>query len=218
LPHHPGNKKICPKSNAIFVRNLVTWSKTVQNPHPITCEQNRRAPGYPKQNIVAGALQSSPASISSLEELQSLLGKALTGGDPKPVTAVPQSTKPLTVDDVQNMIRQTLPNTGKVSSSNATLPGMRNGKWLLDSGASNHMTFDCTSLSQTQPMTSSSVIYTADGSPTVATHTGSIMTKRLSVPKVLFIPKLSMNLLSVGQLCESGLIVTFKSSGCIDCN
>lgn len=42
--------------------------------------------------------------------------------------------------------------------------------------------------------------------------------KRLSVPKVLFIPKLSMNLLSVGQLCESGLIVTFKSSGCIDCN
>jgi hypothetical protein len=42
--------------------------------HPITCEQNRRAPGYPKQNIVAGALKSSSASISSLEELQSLLG------------------------------------------------------------------------------------------------------------------------------------------------
>jgi hypothetical protein len=34
LPHHPGNQKICPKSNAIFVINLVTWSKTVQNPHP----------------------------------------------------------------------------------------------------------------------------------------------------------------------------------------
>jgi hypothetical protein len=48
---------------------------------------------------------------------------------------------------------------------------------------------------------------------------GSVINERLSVLNVLFIPKLSMNLLSIGQLCEFGLTVMFNSSGCVvqDC-
>jgi hypothetical protein len=64
------------------------------------------------------------------------------------------------------------------------------------------MTFDYMNLSQTQPMTSPSVIYTSDGSPIVATHIVSVLIEKLSVPNVLTeklsVPKMFMNLLYVG--------------------
>jgi gag-polypeptide of LTR copia-type/Zinc knuckle len=101
---------------------------------------------YAKQNIVVGAMQSSPASISTLEELQSLLGQTLIRRDSQAITVVQQSPRHLTADDVQNMIQQALANTGTASSTSTTPSGMQNGPCLLDSGASNYMTFDYTTL------------------------------------------------------------------------
>ncbi|CAL9017369.1 unnamed protein product [Prunus brigantina] len=83
------------------------------------------------------------------------------------------------------------------------------------------MTYDPSSFHHSTPITSSPIIHTADGSLVIASYIGySInnyikITNALSLPDVFLIPKLSMNLLSVGQLCDLGLNVIFSSSGCI---
>jgi hypothetical protein len=46
------------------------------------------------------------------------------------------------------------------------------------------------------------------------THKGSISLSNLSLPYTYLIPKLSFNLISVGQLCDLGYELTFSSSGC----
>ena len=57
-------------------------------------------------------------------------------------------------------------------------------------------------------------IQTANGSHIVASHTGSVSTPTLSLSDTYFIPNLTLNLISVGQLCELGFDLWFGSSGC----
>ena len=45
-------------------------------------------------------------------------------------------------------------------------------------------------------------------------HIGYVFVSNLSLSNTFLIPKLTLNLLSVGQLCELGLNVIFTSSGC----
>ena len=47
-----------------------------------------------------------------------------------------------------------------------------------------------------------------------ATHIGPVSTSNLSITSTFHIPKLVINLISVGQLCDLGLTVIFSSSGC----
>jgi hypothetical protein len=58
-------------------------------------------------------------------------------------------------------------------------------------------------------------ITTADGSAMTVSHVGSISTPNLSVFDVFCVPKLHLNLLSVGQLTELGLNLFFSSRGCL---
>jgi hypothetical protein len=57
-------------------------------------------------------------------------------------------------------------------------------------------------------------IYTANGSHLDVSHIGSISTHRLSISDTCLVPNLSLNLLSVGQLCELGLELHFSKRGC----
>uniref|UniRef100_A0A2N9HRZ2 Integrase catalytic domain-containing protein n=1 Tax=Fagus sylvatica TaxID=28930 RepID=A0A2N9HRZ2_FAGSY len=59
------------------------------------------------------------------------------------------------------------------------------------------------------------LITTADGSAMTVSHVGSISTPNLSVSDVFCVPKLHLNLLSVGQLTELGLNLFFSSRGCL---
>uniref|UniRef100_A0A2N9GFN4 Integrase catalytic domain-containing protein n=1 Tax=Fagus sylvatica TaxID=28930 RepID=A0A2N9GFN4_FAGSY len=58
-------------------------------------------------------------------------------------------------------------------------------------------------------------ITTADGSAMTVSHVGSISTPNLSISDVFCVPKLHLNLLSVGQLTELGLNLFFSSCGCL---
>uniref|UniRef100_A0A2N9I8J5 Reverse transcriptase Ty1/copia-type domain-containing protein n=1 Tax=Fagus sylvatica TaxID=28930 RepID=A0A2N9I8J5_FAGSY len=58
-------------------------------------------------------------------------------------------------------------------------------------------------------------ITTADGSAMTVSHVGSISTPNLSISDVFCVPKLHLNLLSVGQLTELGLNLFFSSRGCL---
>lgn len=71
------------------------------------------------------------------------------------------------------------------------------------------------------PMHSYPKNHVVDGSVTIASHIGSIKTTNgLFVPEVFFVPQLSTQFLSVGQLCDIGLIILFYSSSFVvhDCS
>jgi hypothetical protein len=87
--------------------------------------------------------------------------------------------------------------------------------WYIDSGAFNHMVFDQNMFNTSRRLYYSPIISTANGSTMTAKSIGSVsVSRKLSVPDVLLVPELSMNLLSVGQLCDQGHSVTFFSNGC----
>ena len=56
-------------------------------------------------------------------------------------------------------------------------------------------------------------IYTTDGTPMPVSHKGTISCPYLSFSDTFHILKLSLNLLSVGQLCESGVDLLFTNHG-----
>ena len=92
-------------------------------------------------------------------------------------------------------------------------PGKSSGIWILDSGASNHMSPNLSSFGSFCP-TSSLPVMTADGTPMPSTGVGTIDSPNLSLSNVYHIPKLTMNLVSVGQLCDAGYSVSFSSTFC----
>jgi hypothetical protein len=88
-----------------------------------------------------------------------------------------------------------------------------NSPWFFDSACYNHMTTDINLLSSKTPVFSLPPIYTANGTKMTITHTSHVTTPNLSLPEMYHIRNLTLNLISVGQLCEKELIVIFSSSG-----
>lgn len=86
--------------------------------------------------------------------------------------------------------------------------------WYLDSACCNHMTSNSSIFTTTTQPAYSPIVYTADNSIMHVQHVGSVQTSSLSVPDVFQVPQVSLNLLSVGQLCELGIDVLFSSRGC----
>jgi hypothetical protein len=127
---------------------------------------------------------------------------------PASYTENPSQTSALTASDVEALIHQVL-------SRSSTALSVTSGKnlWFIDSACCNHMTSDPTLFSQKSALSPNPTIYTADGSRLPVSHTGSISSPNLSVDNTYLVPQLSLNLLSVGQLCELGLELTFSSRG-----
>ena len=86
--------------------------------------------------------------------------------------------------------------------------------WVLDSACCNHMT-SSSDVVPSHTSTSLPTIYTAIGSPMHVSHLCNVSTLALSVSNVYQIPKLTHNLLSVGQLTELGFSLTFSSTGVV---
>uniref|UniRef100_A0A2N9H9U3 GAG-pre-integrase domain-containing protein n=1 Tax=Fagus sylvatica TaxID=28930 RepID=A0A2N9H9U3_FAGSY len=88
-----------------------------------------------------------------------------------------------------------------------------NKSWLLDSVCCNHMTPHASHFSQKTPLAHFPIIYTADSSHMSVSHISTIFSPNLTIPDTYLVPKLSLNLLSVGQLCELGLDLHFSNRG-----
>ena len=86
--------------------------------------------------------------------------------------------------------------------------------WILDSGASFHVTSDKSKLVACQPVTNATSIHTADGTLCHITHQGSLHSTHFYIPDVSYVPQLSMNLLSVGQIADMNCFVGFDDSSC----
>ena len=73
------------------------------------------------------------------------------------------------------------------------------------------MTHDESQFSNKAPLKHPITIYIADGTPMPVSHKGTISSPCLSLSDTIHIPKLSLNLLSVGQLCELGIDLLFTN-------
>ena len=92
----------------------------------------------------------------------------------------------------------------------------KNRTWIIDTGASDHMTRDSSKLKSILP-SPQSIISTANGSTSPITGEGSvILSNTLTLDTVLVVPSLEYNLLFVSQITSTlACTVTFLSSFCV---
>ena len=120
----------------------------------------------------------------------------------------------LSIADLQDMVNQVhLPSSSASNTDLSTTSGT-SPMWLLDYACCNHMT-SSPNVVPSHTSTSLPTIYTANGSPMHISHLGNVSTPSLFVSNVYQIPKLTHNLLSVGQLTELGFSLTFSSTGVV---
>ena len=102
---------------------------------------------------------------------------------------------------------------GKASVFSAT---SKNRTWIIDTGASDHMTRDSSKLKSVLPF-SQSVISTTNGSTSLITGEGYvILSNTLTLDTVLVVPSLEYNLLYVSQITSTlAYTVTFWPSFCV---
>ena len=120
----------------------------------------------------------------------------------------------LSIADLQDMVNQVHLQSSSASNTAISTISSTSPTWLLDSASCNHMT-SSPDVVPSHTSTSLPTIYTANGSPMHVSHLGNVSTPALFVSNVYQIPKLTHNLLSVGQLTELGISLTFSSIGVV---
>ncbi|KAJ8618561.1 hypothetical protein MRB53_014747 [Persea americana] len=119
----------------------------------------------------------------------------------------------LTADQVQRLLAliESSPENDKMSGKIS-----HDVSWLIDSGASHHMTGNISLLSHVRDILPSPVGL-PDGEKTSAVKEGScVIQSGLTLHHVLFVPNLAVNLISVSKLiCDANCFVTFTDRLCI---
>lgn len=114
----------------------------------------------------------------------------------------------LTTANIEAVVQQVLSHT-----STALFVTSGRQPWFFDTACCNHMTPNESQFSNKVSLKHPITIYTADGTPMPVSHKGIISSLCLSLSDTFHIPKLSLNLLSVGQLCELGVDLLFTNHG-----
>ena len=91
-----------------------------------------------------------------------------------------------------------------------------NSAWIVDSGATDHMTFDSRQVSTLRP-SSQKIVSTANSNTTPVIREGSLtLTDTLNLDSVLVVPSLDYNLFLVSQITAAlSCIVIFWSEFCV---
>lgn len=143
-----------------------------------------------------------------------------------PADYAASQTIQLTQEQIQDMINTSVASaftsmgvSGRYNSSSFAA-SISPSSWYIDSGASNHMTSVEQHFNETKPYTGTEQIIVANGNTLSISGIGSVdlrtpQNQSLTLSNVYFVPTLSANLLSVGQLVDSGYSIYFTSSGCV---
>ena len=131
------------------------------------------------------------------------------------VLGAPPISGPLLTDLAEQFQKflATQPHAMSANLSSQSPSGI-SSSWIFDSGASKHMSPHITSFDSLCPSNSSLSVMTANGTPLPLAGVGSVNTHNLSLSDVYCVPALTLNLISVGQLCDSGYLVQFSSTAC----
>lgn len=90
------------------------------------------------------------------------------------------------------------------SAHHTTVPSPTHAPWIVDSGASHHVTSQLSNLALHQPYEGPDDIQIGDGSGLSITHTGStFISPSFSLSNVLCVPSINQNLISVAKFCRS---------------
>jgi hypothetical protein len=122
---------------------------------------------------------------------------------PQPITLSPA--------EIEALIHKVL-SKSTLNTTMSSTPG--NSSWYIDYACWNHMTPNLSIFSTKSVLPRPTTIYTANGSHLDVSHIGSVSTYQLSMSDTYLVPNLSLNLLSIGQLCELGLELHFPKRGC----
>lgn len=132
----------------------------------------------------------------------------------QPFTASVQHMPGLTSDQMQRLVQMLEPSP----PGNDTLAGTSSSSrdWLIDSGASHHMTGHL-SLFSTSRDIQPSPVGLPDGLQTLAVKSGAIsLTARVTLRDVLYVPHLAVNLISISRLTtDAHCFVTFSPDMCV---
>uniref|UniRef100_A0A2N9F943 Integrase catalytic domain-containing protein n=1 Tax=Fagus sylvatica TaxID=28930 RepID=A0A2N9F943_FAGSY len=156
-------------------------------------------------NMRASILQRSAALTAS---------ESVPSSDAASFDPVSLTTPTYSIADLQALFSQVQALSSSASNSALSVTPGISSEWFLDSACCNHMT-DNPHLTSAHTPSVLPTITTADGSAMTVSHVGSISTPNLSISDVFCVPKLHLNLLSVGQLTELGLNLFFSSRGCL---
>ncbi|KAE8674326.1 hypothetical protein F3Y22_tig00111758pilonHSYRG00069 [Hibiscus syriacus] len=106
-----------------------------------------------------------------------------------------------------NNSSQYRPPSPRKAQANVATTYPSNTTWLLDSGASHHVTTDISNLALHSPYDGIDEIMISDGSRLPISHTGSISlttpSHSFSISNVLCVPTMKHNLISISQFCKS---------------
>ena len=104
--------------------------------------------------------------------------------------------------------------TSKTWGLSAAHAEVEQEEWILDSGASQHLTGSKQSLMDLVPNNSVRVTI-ADGTELKATHVGKLEIEGIgTVDNVFYTPGLETNMLSIGKLSENGYKIAFEKDKC----
>ena len=93
-------------------------------------------------------------------------------------------------------------------------PSGTSSPWFLDSGASFHMTPHATHLSSLFSPDPPISVRTADGTSLPVAARGVLSTSSFNVPTISHVPKLTMQLLSMGQITDHGYCIILEFDSC----
>src|SRR6184192_2778259 len=94
------------------------------------------------------------------------------------------------------------------------MSSLTDSPWILDSGASSHMTNDCTKfISGMKRFADLRPVYIVNGSTMEALRAGTVQLGELTLQNVWYVPNLQVNLLSVDAFNSHDLNVNFKRNG-----
>lgn len=126
------------------------------------------------------------------------------------------NSAPFTKEQIE-MLQQLFSQQTQTSATACTAGKPMSGPWLIDSGATDHMTADETQFSTYKPNSSNALVRVANGSLSKVKGTGSvILTKDITLQSVLHVPTLECNLISVSKIthdlhCEA----KFSPNSCV---
>ncbi|CAL8085207.1 unnamed protein product [Prunus armeniaca] len=97
-----------------------------------------------------------------------------------------------------------------------SIPGTDSNTWIIDTGASDHMTYDAKFFDELSSNTRDPYITSANDLPSPITGEGTIsLTPTLSLSRMLQVPNIHCNLLSIGRLLDTlNASATFYSTDC----
>ncbi|CAL1392560.1 unnamed protein product [Linum trigynum] len=184
-------QKLCKK------RNICVYCK--RSGHIISeCRTLQRRQQYVAQPGRTGSTSSRPAQAAYA------------------VQQVDTAASPISVDAVEKLVQSALQKSlpGAINTAFAALQVSGKAKpWLLDSACFNHMTSDPLSLRNVRPVNNLR-LQVANGEHISVTGVGLVSQPRVQLNDVMHVPKLTPNLVSVGQLIDDNCSVLFAPSGC----